>query len=434
MATAINMPQVGQDLETALITEWMVKVGDEVKKGDIIAVVDSDKASFEVESFEEGIVLQLLYEEGEEGRVFEPIAYIGTAEDPVIETTSPENSSQAEVVADPVGQSPASIYPQTGISSNGKQFVSPSAKRVALEHEVELSRITGTGPGQRIIKEDVLKHLEKRTALKATPVARKVANLEGVDLNRLEGSGPGGRINKKDVLGSIGKKSIKLYPDEGDQVVHFDRMRKLIAERLTLSKQTIPHYYLFIEVDVTRLLEYKKKLKEDPGIRVSLNDLIIKVVAEALARHKHLNVHVDDEKIVVKTGVNIGIAVAVDNGLLVPVLPDADQMTLWELAENSKKITTDARRGIINSTSQGTFTISNLGMYGIKRFNAIINPPEAGILTVGSIEAKVVPKERNLEVVDVMELGLAVDHRAVDGAQAAEFLAFIKHQLENYNQ
>lgn len=433
MATAINMPQVGQDLETAVITEWLVKVGDEVAKGDIIAVVDSDKASFEVEAFEAGTVLQILYQEGEVGKVFEPIAFIGKPgelpdvdDEPIDEV--PQNTEVEKAAKD-------TELAGSEIQSNGKQkqFVSPSAKRVARENKVELADVTGTGPGSRVIKSDILDYLKQKPTIKATPVAKNIASSEGVDLQQVAGSGPGGRIHKYDVIGSLGRKSKVLQPAQEDEVIYFDKMRKLIADRLTFSKQTIPHYYLFVEVDVTKLLQFKQKLAENPGIKVSINDMLVQVVAKALVNNKQLNAHVDDEKVVVKPAVNIGIAVSVDNGLLVPVLASADQMTLQEISETTRKLASDARRGVVNTAVQGTFTISNLGMYGIKRFNAIINPPECGILTVGAIEQKVVPRGRSLEIIDMMELGLAVDHRAVDGATAAEFLGYIKQELENYN-
>lgn len=435
MATAINMPQVGQDLDTAVITEWFVQVGDEVKKGDILAVVDSDKASFEVESFEAGTVLQILYQAGEEGRVFEPIAYIGKP-DELPAMTSGKHQVKHMVSAE--DQSEIQRSPITGslIESNGKEklFISPSARRVARENQVDISGIKGSGPDERVIKSDIIAFMEQTTPVKATPVARNIAVSEGVDLQQVRGSGNGGRIRKTDVLGSLGRKSRVLQPGDGDEVIYFDKMRKLIADRLTFSKQTIPHYYLFIDIDATRVLEYKQLLADNPGIRVSVNDMLVQVVAKALTRYRQINAHVDDEKVVLKPSVNIGIAVSVENGLLVPVIPEADKLQLTDISEVSRKIAEDARRGVVNTNNQGTFTISNLGMFGIKRFNAIINPPECGILTVGAIEPKVVPKGRNMEVIDVMELGLAVDHRAVDGALAAEFLGYIRQELENYNK
>lgn len=432
MAKAIIMPQVGQDLKTALLTEWHVKVGDTVKKGDIIATVDSDKASFEVEAFESGIVLELLVPEGKEGEVFQPIAYVGekgeSLHQPDVASNLDLEEPNTEHVSMPVEEGKGAL----ALPFKEKLIASPSARRMVREKQVELSSIAGTGPESRIIKADVLHYLLDYKQVKATPIAKQVAQHEGVSLSEVNGSGPNGRIQKSDVMNSLGKKSIPLKPNQGDEVIYFDKIRKIIADRLTLSKQTIPHYYLFIDVNVTQALAVKVRIKEELGFKVSVNDILIHVVAKALKQFKTLNAHVDQEKIIVKPQVNIGIAVSVANGLLVPALADADQLNLGAIAEQSRKIASDAARGIVNTNIQGTFTISNLGMYGIKRFNAIINPPECGILSVGAIEKKVVPTDRGIEVIDSMELGLAVDHRAVDGALAAQFLGAIKNELEQF--
>jgi pyruvate dehydrogenase E2 component (dihydrolipoamide acetyltransferase) len=433
MATMINMPQVGQDLETARIIEWHYQIGDEVREGDILATVESDKASFEVEVFASGIVLDLLFNEGDEAAVLKPIAVIGQKDEKTAKAPTPPE------VLDTVNEQPNKPEKPIEVfrapNQNGKLFASPSSRRVASENKLHIGEISGTGPGGRIIKKDVLSFLEaKPKAPKATPLAKKIASDIGVECQSVPGSGHEGRVMKKDILSLVvPQKSATITPDAGDTVIYFDKMRKRIAERLSFSKQTIPHYYLFMDVDFSCVLAWRKTTNEKLGSRISVNDIIVKVVADALRAFPDINAHVDDEKIVVKADINIGVAVSTPDGLLVPVVPDADQLNLGQINEISRKNAEDARRGVINFTKPGTFTISNLGMFGINRFLPIINPPECAILSVGSIEKKVVPAENGIKIIDNLTLGLACDHRAVDGAKASQFLVKLKGLIENYS-
>jgi pyruvate dehydrogenase E2 component (dihydrolipoamide acetyltransferase) len=431
MATPINMPQIGQDLETGKIIEWHVKEGDEVKNGDIVATVESDKASFEVEVSGSGIILKLLFEEGDEAQVFKPIAYFGERGETLQGDLAKNEIQESNVDLNENNAVSGNIIAKAGSNAdnNLKLFASPSAKRIAAENNLTLDAIPPSGPNNRIIKRDVLRLLEKSSiqGLKATPVARKIANIEGVGLEKLQGSGPGGKIKKEDVLGSI------RHVGE-DEAVYFDKTRKRIAERLTYSKQTIPHYYLFSEVEVSRPLKWKSKVFEEVGIKLSFNDILIKALAQVLRDFPLLNSHVDDEKVILKSNINIGVAVSVENGLLVPVIPDADIKSVNEINLLSKKNADDARRGIVNTGIVGSFTVSNLGMFGINMFQAIINPPESAILSVGTIEKKVIPSEDGIRVASMVTLGLAVDHRAVDGAYAAKFMKALKDSLELYEQ
>ncbi len=425
------MPQIGQDLETGKIIEWHVTEGDEVKKGDIVATVESDKASFEVEVSESGTIIKLLFEEGDEAEVFKPIAYLGTPGETLQGDLAKSELQGINVDSNNNKAVSGNIITEAGTKAdnNLRLFASPSARRIAAENNLALDAISPSGPNNRIIKRDVLSLLEKSAlhGLKATPVARKIATVEGVGLEKLQGSGPGGKIQKEDVLGSM-----KHGGD--DKVVYFDKSRKRIAERLTYSKQTIPHYYLFSEVDVTRPMNWKSKVFEEVGIKFSFNDILIKKLAQVLKDFPLLNAHVDDEKVILKSHINIGVAVSVENGLLVPVIPDADTKSVNDINFISKKNADDARRGIVNPGIVGSFTVSNLGMFGINMFLAIINPPESAILSVGTIEKKVIPSEDGIRVASMVTLGLAVDHRAVDGAYAARFMKALKDGLELYEQ
>ncbi len=430
MAIIINMPQVGQDIDFAKIIEWHVREGDVVEEGDILATVESDKASFEVEASGSGVVLQLLFKKGDEAAVLKPIAYIGQKDESILD--------EKEKILSPVEQ----IGIKEVVSSAGEEvirpeglFSSPSARRLARESNLELSEIEGSGPNGRIIKKDIEAYIElAKSEKKVTPVAKKIAEETGSSLGLIDGSGYGGRIMKKDVISSISQvKSTILKAAPGDQVVLFNKARKRTAERLSFSKLTIPHYYLFSDVDVSTILNWRKTTNSKLGIKISINDIIIKSVAEALKKFPEMNSWVDDEKILIKPEINIGVAVSTPAGLLVPVIPDADRLNLTEINKQSQKNAESARQGLINTSKPGTFTVSNLGMYGIDRFLPIINPPECAILSVGAVEKKVVPKNDDIVIIDSMTLGLACDHRAVDGAKASEFLSYLKEIMELFS-
>ncbi len=432
MATAINMPQVGQDIETARILEWFVEVGQEVNEGDILATVESEKANFEVEAFEAGTVLALLFREGDTAKVLKPIAYIGSEGEEVPAATSAMIADRAPAAPDiQVTEAPVNHLP-----AGSKSFSSPSARRVAREVSLDLGLVTGSGPGGRIIKRDVDKYaLTAHDNRKITPLARNMAHDLGLPKTSIPGTGPAGKIVKNDILGLLGQpRSHPLQAEAGDRVVEFDRTRKRIAERLSFSTLTIPHYYLFKEVDVSRALAWRESFNLTSETRISVNDILVSATARALKDYPGMNAHVDEEKLVIKPRVNMGIAVSTEKGLLVPVIAGAEGLTIGEISELSKKIANDARRGVIASTAPGTFTISNLGMYGIQKFLPIINPPECAILGVGSIEKKAVPQGDGIRFIDCMTLGLACDHRAVDGDQAALFLEQLRKNMEDFEK
>ncbi len=430
MAIAINMPQVGQDIDFARIIEWHVSEGDVVKEGDILATVESDKASFEVETSESGIVLRLLFKKGDEAAVLKPIAYIGQKNESILDAKEKKISATKKIeIKEGLSSSINEEIGRDGLLS------SPSARRIAKENKLELSEINGSGPHGRIVKKDVEAYLElAKSEKKATPVAKKIAKETGLSFGSIDGSGYGGRIMKKDIISSISQvKSSILKAIPGDKEVYFNKARKRTAERLLFSKLTIPHYYLFIEVDITVAVNWRKTTNSKLGTKISINDIIIKSTSEVLRKYPEMNSWVDDEKILIKPEINIGIAVSTPAGLLVPVIPDADRLNLIEISEQSRKNAEDARKGIINMIKPSTFTVSNLGMYGISRFLPIINPPECAILSVGAIEKKVVPKNNDVVIIDSLTLGLACDHRAVDGAKASEFLNSLKEITENFS-
>lgn len=427
MVKAVNMPQVGQDLETAKIIEWHIKEGDEVNEGDILATVESDKASFEVESFQKGTVIKLLFKEGDEATVFKPIAYIGDTDD-FVPSEDEKGKEENKTEAPKTASSENVFKEETGITTI---FASPSARRLAKEKNLDLRQLTGSGPNGRVILRDIPAHSPLQDAFKITPVARKIAKSQKINLANITGTGTGGRIQKSDVLKSTYSDIPPLSIHAEDEIIRFDRVRKIIADRLSLSKQTIPHYYLGIDVELEAALKLKERLMEDPGIKVSLNDVLIHTIAAVLRHYPNLNAHVGSDKMVLKKDINVGVAVSTDKGVLVPVLKNADQKSLYEVSREIKELVEDAKRGIVNPAHQGTITVSNLGMFGVSHFQAIINPPECAIISVGSADRRVLPADNGLRIIHVVNLGLAVDHRAVDGAYAAGFLKALKTRVQN---
>ncbi len=403
-ATPVLMPVVGHDIETGTLIEWKVKEGGSVKKGDIIAVVESEKASFEVEVYQGGTILKLLYKEGDEAKVFAPIAYIGEPGDLIEEPgAGVEPQEKASTRAQEGGRKGAVAGAgRQARRSTGKVVASPAARRVAREKSIDLSAVKGSGPGGRIVRRD----------------------LAGVARGQPLVSAPA----------SPAMSSPLVTPQPGDEVVVFSKMRQGIARSLTLSKQTIPHFYLFVDVDMTHAIGWRKKFNEQHGSRITVTDIIVMATAKALAQFPKLNSHVDATKMVVKKEINIGIAVSVEDGLLVPVIPNADEKDLFQISAGVKENAEAAKRGIIKMPKPGTFTMSNLGMFGVGKFLPIINPPECAIMGVASAEKRVVYAGYNSMMIrDMMTLSLACDHRATDGTYAAQFLNKIKEIIESFN-
>ena len=413
MAKPILMPQIGENIKTGTIIQWLVKEGDPFSKGDVIVVVESEKATFEVEAYESGVIQEVLYSNGDEAEVLKPIAYFAQP-DGVIEESSRAGQKAA---AEPEEQRRPDFSREKPISQVQKaesgKFASPSARRLAREHGIDLSGISGSGPRGRIIKEDVLAAIASAAPVEQEPMVAQ-ASLPVVPTPEMTEAPRAERVLMEDTE------------------IPFSKMRKVIADRLTRSKQTIPHFYLFNEVDMTEALIWRKEYNEKNQIRVTVTDMIIKAVASALSEFERMNAHADSEKIILKKNINIGVAVSVPDGLLVPVIPDADQKDIREINQVCMRNAEAARRGSLRTPATGTFTITNLGMYSVSRFLPIINPPECAILGVGSIEKKVVAIGNGIYIRDIMPLCLACDHRAVDGVYAAQFMSRVKELMESY--
>jgi len=384
MVTAVLMPQVGQDIKTAKIIEWLKRENDSVNKGDIVAVVESEKAAFDVEAYQSGVLLKILYGEGQEVEVLTPIAYIGQP-------------------GEEIEKAPVSGEAEARLRDGEPLGAAASAQAT-----------------------------ESKAGVTASPSARKLARERGINLKAITGTGPGGRITKKDVLAAVSaqRREQPTVADE-DTVVPFSPMRARIAQRLTHSKRSIPHFYISMDVDMSEALAWRQSYNDKSGMKVTITDMIIKATASALSEFRRINGHVEDDKIILRKAIHIGVAVSVEEGLIVPVIADADQKSLDEISAASKQNAEAAKLGRLKPQSPGTFTITNLGMHAVHTFVPIINPPECAILAVGTIARKPAVVAGTIAVREVMTATLACDHRAVDGTYGAQFLEKVKYGLEN---
>jgi pyruvate dehydrogenase E2 component (dihydrolipoamide acetyltransferase) len=402
----IVMPQIGQDVETGVVTRWTRKVGDPVKKGEVVATVEGDKAAFDIESPADGVLTQILVEAGKEGRVLEPVGFIGAPGE------KPATGAAQDPVAVPAA-GPASIaaVPAAAIQGDalpsraGRVFSSPAARRVAAERGIAVTRLVGTGPGGRIMKKDVL------AAASHAPAAGHPGTAQAAAMAAPE---------------PVAAPSTQAA---GDRVIPHSRMRQIIADRLSLSKQTIPHFYLFQDVDMEEALQWRELYNARNSCRVTVTDMVVWAVADTLRGFPRMNAHVDRDKLITRARICIGVATATDEGLLVPVIPDTGTKDIRTLSSEIRARAEDARKGKLDPAVKGTFTVTSLGMFGTQRFLPIINPPEAAILGVGAAEPRPVAIGGLLGVHRVMTVTLSCDHRAVNGAEAAQFLKTLEQVI-----
>jgi pyruvate dehydrogenase E2 component (dihydrolipoamide acetyltransferase) len=443
MPTPFIMPKMDMDQEVVTIIEWLKKEGEQVTKGEPVIVVETDKVTSEIESPETGTLAGILYHENEEAPVTQVVAYI------LAEGESLEDLPRVKETA-PASTEPTPTIQATPPEPTGKR-ATPVAEKMAAEMNLDLSKVPAKG--EKITKKDIESFLstpEKTPEgrLAATPAARRLAKETELDLNCITGSGPRGRIQESDVIKSLAEVSpvdtpvpapLKLAGLTAGTSIPLVGKRKRIGERLTASYQNSPHIYLTVEVDMSNLEASRKrmnKLNEKAGkSSISVTAYLAKLVALTLKNHPYLNASIVDDRIVFWEEVNVGIATAVPDGLIVPVLHQADQLSLSDLNERMRYLGKQARDNNLTreELDGGTFTISNLGMYGIHSFTAIINPPQTGILAVGATVRKpvVTDEDDSVEVRPIMSMTLSLDHRIVDGAVGAEFLADLVRVIEN---
>ncbi|MGI6225662.1 MAG: dihydrolipoamide acetyltransferase family protein [Peptococcales bacterium] len=430
MARELIMPKLGLTMTEGTIVRWLKKEGEEVEAGEPIAEILSDKSSFDLEAPITGVLLKVLYQDGAVVPVVQPIAYIGQPGERIEvakDASVPTQEEETQII-----EVPTPNFTETDqVISDTRVKISPRAKKLAQEHGVDYSEIVPTGPEGRIIESDVKKYIQNQGKVKATPVARKVAEEMGVALDQVVGSGVSGRVYKEDVLNFVKEDSGKQ--ESVLKEIPYTGIRKLVGDRLSASKFTFPHVYFSVDVDMTEIIKAREKLK-DLGVKTSLNDFIVLASARALAKYRNFNASLLEDKIVYHKQINIGIAVATEYGLIVPVVKDVQTKSLSQIATESKDLIERARTNNlqVEEYKNGTFTISNLGMAGIDRFTAIINPPEAAILAVGRVQKKPIFDEASEQFVakPMMTITLSTDHRINDGWDAALFVTTIQKYLE----
>jgi pyruvate dehydrogenase E2 component (dihydrolipoamide acetyltransferase) len=417
MAEKIEMPKLSDTMEEGVIAKWNVKEGDKVESGDVIAEVETDKATMEVEVFDSGTVLKIMVAEGDAVPLGGVMAIIG---------------EEGEDISDLLEGLDGNGAPSEKKEEKGSENKEEKKEKTDSEDEEEsFDPILDDVNGQEKSSDD--------GRIKASPLAKKMAEDKGIDLKNVKGSGPDGRIVKRDIESYKPKEAEKpaaaavSFDSEESEDVKISQMRKVIAKRLSESKFTNPHFYETVDIDMEGAIDARAKLNEVSDVKISFNDIVVKACAVALRRHPNVNSSWMDDVIRKHGDVNIAVAVAIDEGLMTPVINHADKKNLRQISTETRELAGLARdRKLQPEQMEGsTFTISNLGMFGIEEFTAIINPPNACILAVGAIRD--VPVVKNGEVVPGkrMKVTLSSDHRIVDGAKAAEFLNTLRQLLEN---
>jgi pyruvate dehydrogenase E2 component (dihydrolipoamide acetyltransferase) len=422
----VEMPKMGDSMEEGKILRWIKKEGDSVKKGEMLAEVETDKVNIEIEAFASGVLRKIMVPEGTAAPIGAKIALIGTPDEPLptnltsfptLQTlASSEQQAQAPAALDnaSVGGTPTAI-------TQGRIFISPLARRVAAENHLDYATLRGTGPNGRIIKNDIEAALNQQPPTLSPLASARVAEPLPPPAPQPEPV-PGLAISTA-----------------SDEVIELPltAMRRTIARRLSQSMQTAPHFYVTVVIDTGKLAALRQQINDYTAsdaapVKVSFNDLIVKAVAKALVRMPQVNVSFTEDRLLQKKQIHIGVAVALEQGLIVPVLRNADQRGLLDIARETQRLAEAARQGKIRPEefSGGTFTVSNLGMFDVDSFTAVINQPESAILAVGSITPTPAVVDGQVVVRNRMKVTLSSDHRAIDGATAARFLQEVKRLLE----
>lgn len=405
----ITMPRLSDTMEEGTVASWLKNEGDMVEEGDILAEIETDKATMEFESFYNGTLLKIGIAEGETAKVDALLAIIGPKGTDV---------SNVSLVEKPAAKKDAPKKEEKKVEGSTKEV--SAAKKTAPKTTTNTNN--STNDSKRIF---------------ASPLAKKMAEDKGINLNQVHGSGENGRIVKTDIEnyqpGAGGAQAYQPVGEESFEEITNSQMRKTIAKRLGESKFTAPHYYLTIELDMDNAIASRTAINSHPDVKISFNDMIVKACAMALRKHPQVNSQWTGDATRIAKHIHVGVAVAVDEGLVVPVLKFADQMTFSQIGANVKELAGKARsKKLTPDEMQGsTFTVSNLGMFGIKEFTSIINAPNSAILSVGAIVQKPVVKNGAIAVGNTMTVTLACDHRTVDGATGAQYLQTLRQYIEN---
>jgi pyruvate dehydrogenase E2 component (dihydrolipoamide acetyltransferase) len=443
MATPIIMPKFGQMTEESTITDWCKKEGDKVAKGEILLHVETDKSVMDVESFVEGTLLKIVVPAGVAVPVQSTIAFIGNPGEPIPAVTPPPPAPQAvataakpapaapavptpRVAAAPAAMGPATPAPVSQPAAPpapGRLKISPRAAALAGRCVINPANVRGSGPDGRIVEKDVQAHLAAHhyDELRISPTAKTLAAKEKLDILTLQGTGDSGRIMVADVERALAERPKPM-----------SKMRQIIAQRLTQSIVTQPHFYCTVSVDMTDLIAYRNQLKA-AGAPYTVTDFISQAVVLCLQEFPVVNSSTDGRTTRWHSQVNLGLAVSIEGGLVVPVIRDAGQLTLMEICTTAKQLAEKARAGKLtpDEMTGGTFTISNMGMLNVENFNAIINTGEGAILGVASTMKQPVVRDDKIVIRQIMKMTLSVDHRLIDGALGALFVNAVKAKLED---
>jgi pyruvate dehydrogenase E2 component (dihydrolipoamide acetyltransferase) len=441
MAEYARLPKIGLTMKTGTITNLFKNVGDEVKKGDVIANFETDKISGDIESPIDGIVLEVLIKTEEEIEVLKPIYLIGNPGEVTIDN---------ETVIAPILTVVEPIHESVEVEDDSKELVGidndwvramPFARDFAKQNGIDLRTVKPSAKDGIIRKKDVEEAIASGKG-QATSLAKKIASQNDIDLDTISGTGSRGKIVQADVLKTMPSVVDVKVVEKTIFVSNANRkklsaMRKAIAERLSLSKRTIPHTYFKTEIDATSLIELKSTLKQENAKgtiqRITLTDILLKAIVVTLKKHPILYAQLDQDEIIYFDDINLGVAVSVTNGLVVPVIHGANRCSLTEIAKTTEMLVEKARNGNLMPEEYmgGNFTVSNLGNSEIDEFYAIINPPESAILAIGTIKEKVVVQNSEMVIRPMMTITLSVDHRLIDGAVAAEFMKELRNNIEH---
>ncbi len=447
MATSIVMPQLGYDMREGTVVRWVKQEGDEVVANEVIAEIETDKAVVEFKPTTGGVLRRIVAGEGEAVPVGQLIAVIGDADEALPDDlAAPAEAAPSDPASEPAPTAPA----PAAAAPAGEVRASPIARRLARERGVDLAAVTGSGPGGRIVEADVIAAADQaRVAAEAgrvlaSPLARRLARERDIDLASVTGTGPGGRIVEADInaAASAPQPTADLAPapaeappaPEGTGRDDLSRMRQAIASVTSGSKREAPHFYVAVDVDMTAAMALRRDINDElpASSRVSVNDLIVKASALAIGKHPKFNSFYRGDYLQMNPSINVGIAIALESGLIVPGIPECESKTLSQIAAASRDLIDRANNGRLQAEEYTgtTYSVSNLGMFDVDSFTAIIFPPHAAILAVGAVKEQPVARDGQLAIAEIMKATLSVDHRVADGAEAAQFLMEIKRLLE----
>jgi len=452
MATEIYMPQLGLTMTEGTVTRWLKRTGDAVKQGEPVVEIETDKVTTEIEAPTDGVLGPILVEEGKTAPIGGVLTYVlATGE------SMPEAPQAGRVAATPTAPpTPSAAQPSAPSEVRERIVATPRARRKAHELGIDLSQVPASGPGGRIVEADVRWFADQRAAQvqelpRISPVARRLAAELGVDLSTVQGTGEGGRIRREDVeraaaARQVAAAAVPPTPPPATPVAPagaveaLTGVRRIVAERMARNFTTTPHFYLTAEVDASALTRMRDgllpRIEASTGIRLTITDILVKVCAHALREHPEINVAYAEASggpgLVRQAEVNVGVAVALEDGLVVPVIRQADRLSLAEITARRAELVERARAGKLSlaDLEGGTFTLTNLGMFGVDQFQAIINAPQAAILAVGRVRERPVAVSGAVVIRPTLYLTLSLDHRLVDGAQGARFLERLAQLIE----